>query len=195
MGRLGGKRSVLALVAVLLVLCVAVGGTVAYLTSSSGPVTNTFTPGEVGNTITEVIENGVKSNVAVQNTGNVDAYIRAKIVVNWANAQGDVLAVVPQENTDYTMQLGTNWQLLDDGMYYYKGVVAADALTNTTDNDYLIKECKPTENYTPPEDGYNLQVTILSESIQADGMASATETAVHNAWGHSYDAATGWSDS
>jgi hypothetical protein len=83
-------------------------------------------------------------------------------------------------------QIGTG----DEAVYYYNGVVAANASTG-----YLINSCKLNEEVTLPGDGYNLQVTILSESIQADGMASATETAVHNAWGHSYDAATGWSDS
>lgn len=188
MGRLGGKRSVLALVAVLLVLCVAVGGTVAYLTSSTGPVTNTFTPGKVDNTVTETTSGNVKSNVFVKNeTGNIDAYIRAKIVVSWVNIEdpNKVYATQPVLNQDYTMELNNaDWQQFDD-TYYFKGVVPAGGQT-----DNLIIRCEMVSKPENQPDGYTLQVTILSESIQADGMASENKTAVADAWGYEFNNGT-----
>lgn len=48
----------------------------------------------------------------VKNTGNTDAFIRAQIVVTWKDANGNVSATKPVEDTDYTMTLNTtDWFL------------------------------------------------------------------------------------
>ncbi len=47
------KKAVITAVALTLVLCLAVGGTLAYLTAKTDPVTNTFTYGNVDITLTE----------------------------------------------------------------------------------------------------------------------------------------------
>ena len=74
-----------AAVALALMLVLSVGGTVAYLSTATGSVTNTFTPTPVECMVIEdPFEQGVstlKTNVSVQNTGKADAHIRATIVV------------------------------------------------------------------------------------------------------------------
>jgi len=77
-------RAVLLLVSLVLVLSAAIGGTLGYLTGQVS-VTNTMQVGEFTTEIDEDTENGVKSNVTVQNTGDYDAYIRAVVVVTWQN--------------------------------------------------------------------------------------------------------------
>ena len=72
------RRPLLLLASLVLLLALAVGGTVAWLNSSSGPVTNTMIPGQVPITINEKFENGTKSDVSVTNNGNIDAYIRTR---------------------------------------------------------------------------------------------------------------------
>ena len=47
------KKAVITAVAVTLALCLAVGGTLAYLVATSGPVTNTFTVGDINITLAE----------------------------------------------------------------------------------------------------------------------------------------------
>ena len=47
------KRTLALILALVLVFGAAVGGTIAYLTDTTGPVTNTFTVGEVDITLTE----------------------------------------------------------------------------------------------------------------------------------------------
>lgn len=47
------KKKVLSIVAVVLVLCCAVGGTLAWLTDKTGEVKNTFSPSDINITLTE----------------------------------------------------------------------------------------------------------------------------------------------
>ena len=47
------KKAWVSLVAVVLVLCCAVGGTLAWLTAKSDVVTNTFAPSDINITLTE----------------------------------------------------------------------------------------------------------------------------------------------
>lgn len=170
----GPRRPLLLLVSLVLLLALAVGGTVAWLNSSSGPVTNTMSPGQVPITINETINetfNGItKSGVTVTNTGNIDAYIRVAIVANAVDENGNIIAgtapsYVSLVNTDY-------WQLLeDDGYYYYKGAVAPGDTTKPLFTDDVTVT-----------DG---ELNILAESIQVLG-GYGRETASEYAWGVVY---------
>ena len=46
-----------------------------------------------------------KKNVTVTNTGNVDAFIRAAIIVTWKDSAGNIAATVPVEGYDYNLKL------------------------------------------------------------------------------------------
>jgi len=177
------KRLATLLVSLLLVLGVAVGGTVAFLSTRTDSKVNTFTPSEVTCAVTETFENNVKSQVAVKNTGDTTAFIRAAINVTWMkdaeagtkyNA-GDqtVSAKVPVKDTDYsiTFAKNTNWIQGADGYYYYKLPVAPQGST-----EVLIEECKLLENASVP-DGYHLSVEIVASAIQ-----SAPDSVVQNMW-------------
>lgn len=173
---MNGKRVMktkqpVALVALLLLLCCTVAGTLAYLVDSTDPVTNTFTPAHVSTAVDETFENGVKSDVKIQNTGDIPAYIRAAVIINWADANGNVSAT-PVEATDYTIKWTMDGWVEHNGYYYYTTPVATGALTGQ-----LFTECELAEGITPPK-GYSLQVTIL-----ADGIQSEPADAVIQAWG------------
>ena len=156
------KKSLLLVAGIVLMLTIAIGGTIAYIVTNTDSVVNTFTPGDVPIEIDEKTEGGVKSDVTIKNTGTVPAYIRAKIIVTWKNAQGEVSGT-PVQASDYSMIINTaDWTKAADGFYYYKESVEA---TGKTTN--LIESC--TRSVTPPDD-YDLSVEIIAESIQADGM-------------------------
>lgn len=177
---MNGKRVMktkkpVALVALLLLLCCTVAGTLAYLVTSTDPVTNTFTPAEVKTEVTESFENDkngtlTKSNVQIKNNGNIDAYIRAAVIINWADKQGNISAT-PVNDSDYEMTLGSGWVKIGD-YYYCKTTTAHGASTAP-----LIISCAKTPSAAVP-DGYDLQVTIL-----ADGIQSEPADAVTQAWG------------
>lgn len=172
------KKVSLLLVSLVLIAAIAVGSTVAFIATSTEPITNIFNPANVTIDIDEKFENGVKTDVQVKNTGNTDAFIRAKIVVTWKDKDGNVSATKPVEDTDYTMTLNnTDWFLGDDGFYYCKTSVEPNGSTPA-----LITECKKADGVTPP-DGYDLSVEIIASGIQ-----STPDGAVKEAWGMTVDA-------
>lgn len=170
--RLDKSRLVLLIASLSLLLMLAVGATLALLFDKTESITNTFTPTEVGGKITEEFEDNVKNNVKVENAGDIDAYIRAYVVVTWQNDAGEVYPTAPVEGTDYTVTWKKDdWFKHTDGFYYYTKKVASKASTGI-----LLTDCKPVEGKAP--EGYHLVVEILSSAIQAD-----PEDAIHEAWG------------
>lgn len=163
------KRSGILLAAVIVLLAGAVGGTWAFLVAQSESVQNNFTYAHVRCTIDEKFENGVKSDVKIQNTGDIPAYIRARIVVTWKDANGKVSAV-PVKNTDYTIAFNeTDWTQQGD-YWYCKTAVDAGGETPV-----LITKCEKKGN--APKD-YDLSVEILADAIQSE-----PANAVKEAWG------------
>lgn len=162
--------SLIALLAIAVMLF-AIGSTLAYLADKTPAIENTFTPSKAGTEIEEEFDGKVKTDVKVKNTGDIDAYIRATVVITWQNEAGDILGTKPVEGTDYAMtQTLTGWKEID-GIYYYQKKVASGEST-----DVLIDRCEPLKE--APVDGYTLHVEILAEAIQAD-----PDTAIKEAWG------------
>ena len=191
------KRPVALLASLVMLLAVAVVGTAAFLTTSKGPVTNTFTPAHVPNKVVEDFNGSTKSNVAIKNEGDVPAYIRVALVATWVkeNGQGgyDVYGEQPVPGTDYTVSPAqpTNGWAKSGDYYYYTAKVPAKDQDDSTDKEYtgvLFSEIKPladaTTGKTPNQpDGYSLSIEILSQSIQADGTDEKGNKPIELAWG------------
>lgn len=173
------KRSGILLAAVIVLLAGAVGGTWAFLVAQSEPVQNNFTYAHVSCTIKEKFDGTTKSDVQIQNTGDISAYIRARIVVTWKDTSGNVSAAVPVKDTDYTITFNTTDWTQQEGDYWYCNT-AVDATKFTP---VLITECKKTG--TAPKD-YDLSVEILADAIQSEPASAVTE-----AWGYTPTAASG----
>ena len=172
------KRSGILLAAVIVLLAGAVGGTWAFLVAQSEPVQNNFTYAHVRCTIDEKFDGTTKSDVKIQNTGDIPAYIRARIVVTWKDASGNVSAAVPVKNTDYTITFNeTDWTQQGD-YWYCKTAVDAGGETPV-----LIIKCEKKGN--APKD-YDLSVEILADAIQSEPTNAVTE-----AWGNTPIAASG----
>lgn len=158
------KKAVVLLTAIALLLAAAVGGTVAYLIASTASVVNTFTPTSIGTDIVEEFSGNVKTNVQIRNTGTVDAYIRAKVVITWQDAQGNIHAQKPEAGKDYEIVWGESggWTKYNtDVLTYFKSPVSANDITHS-----LINSCTLKEGAVAPE-GYTLHVEILTQAIQA----------------------------
>lgn len=154
--------------AVLLLLGVVVGSTVAYLIANTAPVENSFTYAKVSCEVTESFDNTTKSNVQIKNTGTTEAYIRATYVVNWVDAQGNIVASVPE---GYSYSLTENpdskWANGEDGYFYYLTPVAPGAPTPGS-----LLTCTVTRPVNPE---YRLSVEILATAIQSTPAKAATE--------------------
>ena len=166
------KRSFVLLTALTVLMLGVVGATISYLVTSTKPVTNTFKYAEVTCEVNESFSNGVKSDVTIKNTGNIDAYIRAAVIVTWKDASGNVYGQPVPEDA-YTIQYNeTKWT--KNGDYWYcNTAIAANAST-----DPLIVTCSKTKDANPP-DGYDLSVEILADAIQSQPANAVTE-----AWGY-----------
>lgn len=164
-----GGRPLALLLALILVVGAAAGGTVAWLTQTTPTENNNFSYGTVSCTINEEFDNYKKSDVTVTNTGNTPAYIRAACIVNWVDAQGNIVANVPAEYTYSLFIPGDGWIAGSDGYYYYNGVVAPDATTTGS-----LLTCTSSH----PDDGeYKLSVKVIASAVQA-----TPSTAVKEAW-------------
>lgn len=162
------KKSLIIILAVALILAFAITGTAAYIVSISDSRENVFTPAKVSCLVEETFQNGVKSNVAVKNTGNVDAFVRAYMVVNWVSEDGKILSDAPIEGTDFSVVLGnSSWIKGSDGFYYYTKPVAPNTSTQK-----LFSAISPV---TEAPEGYSLSVQILASAVQSDPESAAEE--------------------
>lgn len=168
------KKSIVTfLVLSLLILTVTVGGTVAYLKKRSDSATNTFNPITVDST---ALYN--EGTISVQNSGDVTAFLRATVLVNWVavdsegNATGVYHGTPPTESLDYAIVFDNTgkWQRGTDGFWYYHDAVAAGAATAPLVMAFA-------RIATPPE-GYRLSVEVISSGLQ-----STPEKATEEAWG------------
>ncbi|MBR4289253.1 MAG: hypothetical protein IKT52_01265 [Oscillospiraceae bacterium] len=153
------------LLSIALLLTLAVGGTLAYIVTKSAMAQNQFVAGYVTSSVNEAGQ--------VTNTGNVDAYIRAAVVVNWMDGDGNVYGIKP----NCSLTTNTGWTEAN-GFYYYTSPVAANGTTTTA----------PVTVGDPgaaPSGAYGLSVEIVAEAIQAEGTLDSNDsiTAVLDAWG------------
>lgn len=162
----------LLLITLVVLMGVLVGSTVAYLVTNTGSIANSFVPAKITTDITEQFDGSVKNNVQVKNTGEVEAFIRAAVVITWQNTAGEVYPTAPVEGTDYTVSYpGNDWVKHTDGYYYYTKIVKTNESTGI-----LLTDCKPLKD--APAEGYTLHVEILATAIQSEPITVVTE-----AWG------------
>ena len=158
----------LTVLAVVLIGGVVTAGTIAYL-QQEAKLVNEFDAGKVEVSVDENFEENIKTDVRITNKGNVEAYVRAKILVYYVAEDGVVLGETPVLGTDYTMEMGDQANFIEvNGVYYFTKPLPANAST-----DVLIQRC---EEQTSVK-GRTLVVDVLGEAIQAH------PDAVNDAWG------------
>lgn len=113
------KRTAIVVASLLAVLGISIGGTYAILQARTNGLKNEFTVGSVETKIYEPEMKMVGKNVSkapqVENVGINDCYVRARIEISPADAGITVQGIDE-----------ANWELKDDGFYYYKQPVAAN---------------------------------------------------------------------
>lgn len=159
------------IVIVAVVSCSLIGGTIAWLTSSSS-LSNLFGVGTLELQIHETFENNVKENVYIENKGTTDVYVRAQIHAYYEDVNGTILSGTPIAGTDYELIFGTSGKWIEkDGMYYHTSPVKKDS-------EVLIQKCVERDTETHRAEGKYLVVDVIAEGIQAD-----PSSAVETAWG------------
>ena len=190
MKRMINKRLAGLLVCLILMLCVTVGGTLAYVFTKTPTVENTFEPAQVSCAVVERFADNVKTDVRVQNTGDATAYIRVAVLTTWKykdqNGVDHYHAQPPVKNIDYAITYAEDpkWLPGDDGYWYYTYPVPCAKDAQTADavlTDILIRRVELLENAIAPQ-GYTLSVEIVASAIQAEPITAAAEN-----WGLTVD--------
>ena len=164
------KKTLALLLALVLVFGAAVGGTIAYLTDTTGPITNTFTVGDIGDlTLTE-------------NTG--DSYT----IIPGANiSKNPVVAYEPDTNNDVAVYVfvkvtAPDWTVATDNKSYSKKTISADpALSFTIDNSwtYLTKDGNDYIYYASVNAATDFSASVISGNsitVSADIVDGEIET-------------------
>lgn len=127
------RRALLTVAMMLLVAVISIGGTIAWLTASTDPVVNTFTPTDIEVTLTETVPAkktaqivpgvNIPKDPKVSANGNVPYYLFVKVTPsdNWSDL------------VEYTVS--TEWTALDPNEYpgvYYMDVASGGEVSATS---------------------------------------------------------------
>lgn len=145
-----GKRKLAMVLSLVLLMAMAIGGTMAFLITRSENVANTFAPGHVG---CDVYAEGNEWTVKPDTLTNAKVYLRAEVVANYTK-DGNIHWSQPTLTVT-----GTDWEQKDDGFYYYKKPVAPSEKNNVPKLVITTQGTAPT--------GYDVQIQVLGEAIQA----------------------------
>ena len=171
------KKYLVLLACVALLLTCSVGSTVAFLVDKADEVTNTFTPTHLATDVVEDFKDGTtKNSIKIRNNGNIDAWVRVAIFGYWVDVNDAIVA--PWEGT---VSVTSAWTLASDGYYYYNERLkpSDDPMTEAVE-DVLSEELLAapiTQPSEKPTGADHLIITVIHQSIQADGIADSAQAA------------------
>ena len=180
------RLSIIIVGAILIVASVSVA--VAYMIIRSPEITNSFVPAKIDCQVLEdktITGNVVtKTSVTAQNTGNVDAYIRVRVVTYWEDSKGN-----PVARTSPINKFGGDWKFNDaawiyddiNQTFYHKAPVGANDVTAE-----LLKLDSEFKGITlESEDVIQGHVTFTYYPVVefiVEGIQDAPDTAVKESW-------------
>ena len=127
--------------------------------------------------------NNTINGIEIKNTYNKPCYIRAMIIANWVDSEGNIAAIFYPSEIDLKITAspsnyvkGENWDNNwwydeDTNIYYYKRPLQKDGNP--------IKLFETFTNPKPNTEGLNLDFTVLVQAVEADN----NKTYVKTAWG------------
>jgi len=178
------KRTVALLLACMMMVGVAAGGTIAWLTAQSKTVVNTFTIGEVSIDLTEtgITDKGdgtfgkdYKVSPGATITKDPEVTVLADSEACWlfvrVEESTNFAALRNADKLDYDIADGWNSVDGQDG-YYYREVAASDA---NQDFQVLANDQVTVGNniVNADIDGQDVTLTFSAAAIQKDGIADA----------------------
>ena len=165
------KNLIIILIAGLIVFLSLCGAVIAYMFRQTEYNDNQFTPAEVSCDVLESFDGEKKTSIQVKNTGNIDAYLRVRLVSYWVDADGNVVAK-PSSLPSFVPNNG--WVKGSYDTYYFATPVAPNASTVSLLTDAITLR---------QEDGCMQVIEVFAEALQ-----SKPTNAVTSAWGVSLDA-------
>ena len=112
-----------------------------------------------------------KSDIRVENTGNIKAFIRIKIVSYYTDAEGNIYGTISSEFPAITLQNG--WFAGAEHTYYYPYGVAPGSMTEILCEPVVMGQRKLAEGEVLYQ-----AIEVFAEAVQAEPASAAEE-----AWG------------
>lgn len=170
------KKKVISIVAVVLVLCCAIGGTLAWLTDKTASVKNTFTVGDINIDLTE--SKNLNLKMVPGNTITKDP----KVTVQ-ANSEACWLFVKVEKSSNFdnfmTYEMADDWTALSsvDGVYYREvaATTTATELSVLKDNSVLVKDGVTKTMLNGLDETTFPTLTFTAYAVQKDNVATATD--------------------
>jgi hypothetical protein len=157
------KIVILILSIILLLLC---GTAFALMYRQTQPLNNQLEAAFVACDVEEDFNGETKTRIAIKNTGNIDAYLRVRLVSYWVDSNGKIVSK-PSQMPAVTEAAG--WVVGSDNTYYYSKPIAPGGITpNLLDVNMTLDET----------DGYLQVVEVFADAIQ-----SKPAEAVTGSWG------------
>lgn len=161
-------------------IAAAVGLTLAFMFKKAEK-TNRFIPAEIscavrektdGSEVTGIAAVGSeKSDIRVENTGNVKEFIRLKLVSYYVDANGDIVGTVSSQYP--TLSLKNGWIAGANHTYYFPYSVEPGEATEILCEPFILGQMQ-LENGTTV---YQV-IEVIAEAVQAEPVS-----AVREAWG------------
>ena len=170
------KKKVLSIVAVVLVLCCAIGGTLAWLTDKTGPVVNTFTVGDINIDLSE--SENLNLKMVPGNTISKDPKVTVK-----ANSEACWLFVKVEKSANFdsfmTYDMADGWTELPSVTgVYYREVAATTAATDFSvlqGNSVSVKDTVTKADLNALTQNTFPTLTFTAYAVQKDNVNSAAD--------------------
>lgn len=159
------------LIVVLIAVLVLCGTVLAYMFRQTEYKDNEFVPANVSCEVVEEFDGTQKTSIQVQNTGNIDAYLRVRLVSYWVDAGGNIVA---KPSSMPAISMAAGWISGGNDTYYYKTPVGP-----TKQTDSLLSSPITLEK---DENGYVQVIEVFAEAIQSKPYEAATDS-----WGVNID--------
>ena len=161
------KIVILILSIILLLLC---GTAFALMYRQTQPLNNQLEAAFVACDVEENFNGETKTRIAIKNTGNIDAYLRVRLVSYWVDSNGNITS---KPSRKLSVSVTSGWVTGTGNTYYYSQLVApGDSTTNLLDADITLEK----------EDGYLQVIEVFADAIQ-----SKPAEAVTTSWGVTLD--------
>lgn len=161
---MNNKKYLAAILCVILVLAVSGIGVIAYMFRETDETDDAIPTAKVSCKVSETLAGNAKTGITVKNTGNIEAYIRVRLVAYWTDGQGNRVyrtASVPSFDYDATAWLAD----AENDTYYYRTRIAAGASTENLLKSQIV---------LAQNGEYYLTVEVFAEAIQAEPSDAAS---------------------
>ncbi len=167
------SKAFAAVLALVLVLGCALGGTVAWLVAESGPVTNTFTYGDINIALTETTGEDYKIIPGVDIAKDPKVTVKANSEACWLFVKVEETGTFVDGKVTYSIADGWTALTGQPGVYYREvGAVTADTdFYVLKDNVVKVSDTLTKEDIKDIPTGPTL--TFTAYAVQKDGIADA----------------------